>query len=91
VKGLLLAAALAASQCNPGPSPAPDPPRPGPRDPTCQSSCINLAVMSCPESLPTEGGATCEMVCENAISNGLRVPLTCLTAATSCDIAARCE
>jgi len=91
MKSLLLAAALAASQCNPGPAPTPEPPRPVPGEPTCATACLNLALMTCPESLPTPAGASCETVCQNAVDNGLRMPLTCYTAATSCAIAALCE
>jgi hypothetical protein len=91
MKAILLAAALAASQCNPAPAPQPEPYRPVPGEPSCLSACANLAIMSCPESLPTKAGATCEQVCANAIDNGLRLPLACLTAATSCGIAERCQ
>ncbi len=91
MKSLLLLAALAASQCNPAPAPQPEPYKPVPGEPTCFSACANLAIMSCPESLPTPGGATCEQVCQNAVEYGLPMPLTCLTAATSCGVAARCK
>lgn len=90
MKTFLLAALLAA-QCNPGPAPDPQPYKPVPGEPTCASACLNLALMACPESLPTPGGASCEMVCQNAVENGLTMPLTCLTAATSCAVAARCQ
>jgi hypothetical protein len=91
MKALLLAAVLAASQCNPAPAPSPEPHKPVPGEPTCFSACANLALMSCPESLPTKGGATCEDVCQNSVEYGIKLPLTCLTAATSCEIASRCK
>lgn len=87
MKTLLLAAALAASQCNAGPEPKPVPGG----EVNCISACANLAVMSCPESLPTSEGATCEMVCENAVGNGLRIPLRCYTEAPSCAAAKACQ
>lgn len=86
MKALLLVAALAASQCTPEPKPAPPPPG----GPTCSTACARLMALGCHDGKPTEEGASCERVCENAASSPVPLPVACVTAARDCEEAAQC-
>lgn len=90
MKSLLLAAALAASQCNPTPTPTPAP-GPGPGEFTCADACERFRFLGCEEFAPTPAGATCVEVCDNAQASPAPLNLGCIVRAESCAQARRCE
>lgn len=81
-----LLAALCALSCTVTP-PVPPPP---PGTPTCATACARMQTLQCPEGGNTPAGASCLNVCWDAESNGLKLPVACLTEAASCDAAERC-
>jgi hypothetical protein len=65
------------------------PPRP-PVTETCANACANLRRLGCPEGEPTEAGASCEQVCDNAQASPAPLPTGCVAQATTCDAATNC-
>jgi len=82
MRALIVAVALAAAHCGP-----PSPPAPTPTNATCADACATLERIGCEEAQPTDEGATCVEVCENAGD----LPLACLAGADSCVDAEACE
>jgi hypothetical protein len=91
MKTLLLVAALSTAWCsNPGPPTPIDPePRP-PATASCASMCDRMRSLGCEEGEPTEGGASCEMYCENAQASPSPLPVACMTQVRSCEQVPRC-
>jgi len=84
---LLLAASLAWCSSQPPPiEPEPSPPK----QYSCTSACDRERVLGCEEGEPTEQGASCEMVCENAASSPAPLDVACLSRAMSCADVMRC-
>lgn len=46
--------------------------------------------LGCHDGEPTEEGASCEKVCENAADSLAPLPVVCVTAARDCEEAAQC-
>lgn len=90
MKSLLLAATLAASQCNPAPTPPPEP-KPQPSEFTCQAACDQFRFLGCAEAEPTPAGATCADVCANAQASPAPLDLGCIVLSRSCAQARECE
>jgi hypothetical protein len=77
--------------CTPGPNPPPSPITPTGVRATCAGACANLRSLGCPDGDPTPEGETCEAICENArASDGARLDIACLQAASSCEVAVEC-
>jgi hypothetical protein len=68
----------------------PAPPVP-PGTPTCATACKRMQDLQCPEGGNTPAGSSCLNVCWDAETNGLTLPVRCLTEAADCDAAQRCE
>lgn len=72
------------------PDPGPDPLPPTPAD--CSAACANGARLKCSFAAPTPGGAACEAVCNNIISQGgVEMDLACIAAAKSCEAIDKCR
>lgn len=81
------AAAMLLIACSPAVVPTPPP------EPTCADACAHLLDLGCESGLPTDEGASCQEVCENAESLGLpeiRWPRACVAAAPNCGAAEAC-
>lgn len=94
MKHLLFAAALSLAYCDarpPSPAPAPpDPPAP-PAALNCDTACAQLRLLGCAEAAPTDDGASCEMVCQNADASKSPLPVACISRAQTCAAAELCE
>ena len=53
--------------------------------PSCASVCAHRRELGCAAGKPTPAGVSCETVCENAVSHGLRIDLECRIVAPTCD------
>jgi hypothetical protein len=74
---------LAMLGCSP-PIPAPDRPEPGTAE-DCRAACTRLAELDCREAKPTDAGAACETVCNNAETSGYAtLNPRCVARANSC-------
>lgn len=52
-------------------------------EPTCETSCVNLRKLGCPEGLPSKRGTSCEGICERMLKTKASNPrVACVTAAT---------
>jgi hypothetical protein len=89
MKALLLAAALAASQCNPTPEPPPAPEPTGDAD--CEAACQRFASLGCEEAQSTPNGGTCLDVCENTQTSPAPLNLACIVRSNSCAQARECQ
>lgn len=63
------------------------PKTPGPAD-GCERACSSLYAMHCTWAGTRE---VCRAVCENAFESGMKYPVACVAASTSCESAARCR
>lgn len=81
---LIAALSLSLVWCTP-PVPTPIEPEPLPPAPaSCASMCDRMRQLGCEEGKPTDGGASCEMVCENAEQSPVPMPVACMAQARSC-------
>jgi hypothetical protein len=87
MKALVIFALLALA-CVPILPPAPPVP---PGEPSCATACRRMQDLHCPEGGNTPAGASCLNVCWDAENEGLTLPVRCLTNATSCEAAERCQ
>jgi hypothetical protein len=91
MKNAALILALVLGACNLPPGPLPPDPTPYPDDLTCVDACQRLRQLGCKEAAPTNDGATCEMVCENAQASPSPLPVACISRAITCPAAESCE
>lgn len=80
---LVIAAALSLTACEL------PPPKPAPTD-GCAAACENLRRLGCEEGQSTQGGESCEAVCDNAQLSPAPLPTSCVARASSCDQASQC-
>lgn len=83
---LIVATAIAG--CG-GSQPEPKPPIPPPSVERCPDACEHLRALSCDLAKPTPRGKTCEQLCLNMESNGVRF-ISCTITAPTCEAADLC-
>ena len=60
-------------------------------DDACSLACSRLAALGCAEAAPTDGGASCVAVCQNAQASGVvSLEPECVANVAGCDDVDRC-